>query len=528
MHLPLTPIRCFMRAVDLFPAKEAVVSGAYRFTYAEFGERCLRMAAAMRAAGVTNGDRVAFLTLNTNLLLEAYFAVPLAGAILLPLNVRLNAAELAALLDHARPRVFFYERDFSPIVGELQKDKRACEFISLDEGGSSERTISSMLEIDPLPMPDLTSMDENATAELFYTSGSTGRPKGVMLSHRTLYLHALSLASCLDNSDKQVVLHTIPLFHANGWGFPQFATMCGLKQVLVRRFDPPQVLRLIQEEQATFMILVPTMATALINCPTRSSFDLSSLRQIMIGGAASSPELIASLEEAFPSATPLAGYGLTETAPVIATARRKSTVAFSSEKERRRFASTAGWPFVGVEVRVVDPNGCDVPKDYSTVGEVVVRGDNVMDGYYEDPELTREAIVDGWLYTGDMAVWNEERCIHIVDRKKDIIISGGENIASIEIEHAILAHPAVAECAVVAAPNVKWGESPVAIVFLKDGATADASELLAFAAQRLAKFKLPQEIVFRKEPLPKNGAGKIVKYLLREQFWQGKETRVQG
>jgi fatty-acyl-CoA synthase len=487
------------------------------------------MAAGLVAAGVKAGDRVAFLSFNTNVLLEGYFATPLAGGVTLPLNVRLHPTELQALLRHALPRMLFYEQDFSPIINDLRSAAPDCEFISIEEGShNGDRSLSSVLEYDPLPLPDIFSIDENATAELFYTSGSTGRPKGVMLSHRTLYLHALSLASCVDHSDDYVVLHTVPLFHANGWGFPQFATMAGLKQVMVRRFDPPQVFRLIQDEAATLMILVPTMAAALLNCPDRSAFNLASLRQIIIGGAASSPELIEQLEGAFPSARAMAGYGLTETAPVVSTARAKSTVTFTSESQRRKFASTAGWPFHGVEVRVVDASGIDVPRDYKTVGEVIVRGDNVMDGYYRDPDLTRQAIVDNWFHTGDMAIWNEERCIHVVDRKKDIIIRGGENIASIEVEHAILANPEVAECAVVAAPDERWGEVPVAIVVLKNGASLTDKDVLAFAAKRLAKFELPQQIIFRSEPLPKNGAGKIVKYALREPFWVGKERRVQG
>ncbi len=529
MNVPLTPIRCFLRALDLYPNKIGVVSGNARYTYAQFGDRCRRMAAAIRAAGVVAGDRVAFLSFNTNVLLEGYFAAPLVGAIAIPLNVRLHATELQVLVGHAQPRMLFYEDEFSRLIDSLREAVPDCEYISIeDDTKHGDMSLATILEIDPLPLPDLLSIDENSIAELFYTSGSTGRPKGVMLSHRTLYLHALSLASCLDHSDRQVVLHTIPLFHANGWGFPQFGTMCGLKQVMVRRFEPTQVLRLVEEEGATIMIVVPTMATALLNCPDRSSLNLSDLQQIILGGAPSSPELIAQLEAAFPQSTVLAGYGLTETTPVISTARAKSTIAFSDEAERRRFASTAGWPFIGVEVRVVDAKGLDVPRDYTTVGEVIVRGDNVMDGYYREPELTQAAIVDGWFHTGDIAVWNEELCIHVVDRKKDIIISGGENIASVEVEHAILANSAVAECAVVSAPNTRWGEVPVAIVVLKDGASQTADELLAFAAKRLAKFKLPQQIIFQKDPLPKSGTGKIQKHTLREQFWRGKKKRVQG
>lgn len=234
--------------------------------------------------------------------------------------------------------------------------------------------------------------------------------------------------------------------------------MCGMRQVMVRRFAPASIFRLIQSEEATIMILVPTMANAVLACRDRGNFDLSSLRQVLIGGAASSPELIAGLEIAFSECSLLAGYGLTEASPVVGTAPPKCTFALNDEGQRLRYEASAGWPFLGVEVRVVDLAMHDVPKDMETVGEVVVRGDNVMDGYYREPGLTRNAITGGWLRTGDMAVWNEDRCIYIVDRKKDIIISGGENIASIEVENTILAYPAVAECAIVSAPHPRWGE----------------------------------------------------------------------
>jgi fatty-acyl-CoA synthase len=252
------------------------------------------------------------------------------------------------------------------------------------------------------------------------------------------------------------------------------------------------------------------------------------LSHILIGGAASSPELIAGLEAVFPGCSVLAGYGLTETSPVVGNARPKSTITFSSEAERLSHAASAGWPFLGVEARVVDAVMQDVPRDMKTVGEVVVRGDNVMDGYYREPGLTGDAIQGGWLRTGDMAVWDEERCLHIVDRRKDIIISGGENIASIEVEHAILAHPAVAECVVVAAPNERWGEVPVAVVVLKEGCAETEENLIAFAASRIARFKVPHAIKFETSPLPKSGTGKVMKRVIREAFWSGKDKRVQG
>jgi len=527
MHVSLTPLRCLFRAVDLYPSKVGVVSGDSRFTYAEFSKRCRRLAAGLVREGAQPGDRIGLLSFNSNVLLESYFAVPMIGCVVMPLNVRLHQSELEVILKHSQPRIVFYEQDFKPAIEYLRAAVPAIRFISIEDSGGGS-TLSELMDTDPLALPDLMTVDETSIAELFYTSGSTGQPKGVTLSHRALYLHALSLFSCLDHSDTQVVLHTIPLFHANGWGFPQFATMCGLKQVMVRRFDPSTVFRLIEEEGATVMILVPTMAAALLACDVRTKFNLSSLKQVIIGGAAATAELIAQLEGIFPATHVIAGYGSTETAPVVSTARPKSTILLDHDKDRQRFAASAGWPLVGVEVRVVDSDGRDVPQDGSTVGEIAVRGDNVMDGYYREPQLTADAIVDGWFHTGDMASWDQERCLKVADRKKDIIISGGENIASIEIEHAIQAHPDVLECAVVAAPDPRWGEIPVAIVVTRQDAAVTEEALLEWTGKHVARFKLPKRFILRTEPLPKGGTGKVLKYELREQFWAGKQKRVQG
>ncbi|MBV9085802.1 MAG: AMP-binding protein, partial [Acidobacteriaceae bacterium] len=278
---------------------------------------------------------------------------------------------------------------------------------------------------------------------------------------------------------------------------------------------------------ATYMSLVPTMAAALVNHPDIGRFDTSSLKLIVVGGAASSPELIARLEQVF-HCNAMAGYGLTETAPAITTSFKKSTVIYSNEQDRVFHASMAGWPLNGTEIRVADANMNDVPRNMESIGEVVVRGDTVMDGYFKDPEATAAVMQSGWFHTGDMAVWDEESYIHIVDRKKDIIISGGENISSIEVEKAISAHPAVLECAVIAVPDSKWGEVPGAIVVAKPGSSLSEGELLGFLQGRLAKFKLPHVLQFSQEPLPKTGTGKIFKRQLREPFWAGKDRRVQG
>ncbi|MCC7235478.1 MAG: long-chain-fatty-acid--CoA ligase [Bryobacterales bacterium] len=522
MFVPLTPLRFLHRAMDLFGSRTGVVSGGRSFTYAEFGGRAERLASALESLGVSPGDRVAYISFNNNALLEGYYGVIQAHAIVMPLNVRLSQMEMTNILNHAGAGVVFYENDFAPLVEAL---KPACgsvrHWISIDDeyeallaGAASRRA-------------DILAYDELAIAELFYTSGSTGTPKGVMLSHRTLYLHALDIVTGFRDLDSMVDLHTIPLFHANGWGRPQMSTMLGVKQVMVRRFEPALVLSLIAEHKATHMCLVPTMANALLNHPGVESCELSSLRQITIGGAASSPELVQRLEAVFPCQV-LSGYGLTETSPVITTSREKRELVYASDGERYRRQAMAGWTVPGVEIRVADSNLDDVPRDMTSVGEVIVRGDHVMDGYYKEPAQTASVMSGAWFHTGDMAVWDTEGFIHIVDRKKEIIISGGENISSIEIEKAIFAHPAVLECAVVAAPDEKWGEVPAAIVVRKPGAALEEAELLAFLGERLGRFKLPRVVRFSEEALPKTGTGKIRKNILREAFWSGKAKRVQG
>lgn len=521
MKIPLTPIRCLHRAIDLYGMKEGVVCGVNRFSYAAFGERCEKLASALARAGVRQNDRIGYLSLNTHRLLEGYFGVPQARAMFMPLNIRLIPAELGQILRHSEARILFHENDFIPYIDPLRKAWPGMRTINLDT------EYEDFLNTGTPERADILTYDEDSIAELFYTSGSTGTPKGVMLSHRTVYMHAMAVAGVFSNDDNAVELHTIPLFHANGWGRAQTSTMNGIKQVMVRRFDPASVCRLIQDEGATSMALVPAMAGALLMFNERSQYDLSSMKEIFIGGAASSPELIARMEKEFHCEV-LAGYGLTETSPVVSCSRAKGTVRYADDEDRYSHQARAGWPLPGSELRVVDADMRDVPRDMTSIGEIVIRGDNVMDGYFKDPEGTKAVMSGAWLHTGDMAVWDDETWILIVDRKKDIIISGGENVSSIAVENALAAHPDVAEVAVVSAPDPVWGEIPVAFVVAKPGAAVTGEDLSAFAAKRLAKFEIPKRYEFRTDPLPKGGTGKILKRELREPFWQGKERRVQG
>lgn len=522
MFVPLTPIRFLNRAVDLFGAKTGIVSGDRQFTYAQFGDRATRLASALRKAGLQNGDRVAYLSFNNHQLLEGYYGVVIAHGVVMPLNVRLSTVEFTNILNHSGARFLLYETEFAELVEKLRPECKTIEqFITLDDA------YESFLSTGVAERPDAFQFDEHSVAELFYTSGSTGTPKGVMLTHRTLYLHSLAVGGLYTEPETMVDLHTIPLFHANGWGHPQSSTMLGVKQVMVRRFEPASVLKLIEEHRATDMCLVPTMVNALLNSPELGKYDHSSLRNVMLGGAASTPELVARVQAAL-GCRCVAGYGLTETAPVITNGRLKSTVLDQPESEKLRRQAMAGWALPNVEIRVVDYDVNDVPRDGKSVGEVVVQSDHVMEGYFRDEAATAAVMTGGWFHTGDMAVWDEERYIHIVDRKKEIIISGGENISSLEVEKAIFAHPDVYECAVVAAPDEKWGEVPAAVVVLKPGSTLTAGALTAFLLESLGKFKMPRIIEFTEDPLPKTGTGKIRKMVLKEKFWEGKAKRVQG
>jgi fatty-acyl-CoA synthase len=529
MFVPLTPVRCLHRAVDVFPDKIGIISGDQQFTYAQFGERCERLGAGLRKNGIEPGDRVAFLSFNTHQLLEGYYGVVLARAIVMPLNVRLSPLELENILNHSGARMLLFESDFGPLVKHL---KTACpgieRFVALAEnGGSADLTYQELLDQGKPGRFDIACLDENSVAELFYTSGSTGAPKGVTLSHRTLYTHALAVANLYREPETIVDLHVIPLFHANGWGRPHASTLLGTRQIMVRRFDPVTVFRLAQEHRATDMAMVPTMANALLNCPDLGSYDFSSLRNIVLGGAACSPELIERMEKAF-GCDVYAGYGLTETAPLLTIACSKPGYSYASDADRHHRRSMAGWPVIGMQVRVVDADMNDVPRDMRTIGEIVTCGDHVMDGYFREPEATAAVMTGPWFHTGDMAVWDAESFLQIVDRQKEIIISGGENISSIEVERAIFAHPEVLECAVVSAPDDTWGEIPAAIIVRKPGSALTSDQLLEFLKARLGKFKLPRIIAFSEESLPKTGTGKIRKLVLREQFWQGKAKRVQG
>ena len=521
MNIPLTPVRFLRYAEQQFPGKTAVVCRDSRFTYAQLAERVCRLAGALRQAGVKPGDRVAFLSLNCHRLLEAYYGVLEAGAVLLPLNVRLAPNELAYILNDAGARVLFVQQEFLPSVDSFRQSVSSVESFFLLDGAPQLPWLSPQNYEDVLTAAtpyrtDVMDFDENSLAELFYTSGTSANPKGVMLTHRNVYLHALSVCVTFQTKADSVQLHTIPLFHANGWGTAHSVTLVGGRHIILQRFTCAEVFQLIEREHVDSLSLVPIMATALVNSPERQKYDLSTLEWISIGGAASSPTLVREVEEKL-GCTCFSGYGLTETAPVLSTARLKPGVKLEGEP-RYVAQATTGYAIPGVELRVVDFEDNDVAHDGKTMGEIVARSDGVMQGYWQQSAATADAMRGGWFHTGDMATINEDGQILIVDRKKDIIVSGGENISSLEVEKALLAHPAVYEAAVIPVPDQKWGEVPKGLVVLKPGLSLTEAELLESCRARIAHFKCPRSIEFL-EGLPKTATGKILKKGLRKKYW---------
>ncbi|MGH9085798.1 MAG: long-chain-fatty-acid--CoA ligase [Acidimicrobiales bacterium] len=496
MELPLTPLDLLERARRLFADRAGVVEGDRKWTYRDFAARCDRLAHALRRdLGVRPGEVVAWLCGNTHELLEAYYGVLLAGGVLLPLNIRLAPAELRTILDDSRAVVLFRHPD------QVDPGHPVRTVLLGDEH-------EALLAAQPAEPATPPAVDERAPAELFYTSGSTGLPKGALLSHRGLYLHAVHSALTMAMTGDDVVLHTIPLFHVNGWGTPHYVTGLGGRHVMLPRFEPGEVLRLVEAHRVTRLFLVPAMARLVLDHADLAHRDLSSVRQISVGGAPASTALLAELEAAF-GCECICGYGMTESGPTLTRSLPKPGVPSTPEQR-----ATTGLPIVGVDVRVLDAADEEVPWDGRSVGEICARSNHVMIGYLGAPDATAEVLRGGWLRTGDLAVVDADGYLTIVDRAKDLIVSGGENIASVEVEHALTAHPAVREAAVVGVPDDRWGEVPRAFVVLRTPGAASEAQLVAWVRERLAHYKAPKSVVILDE-LPKGGTGKIQKQQLR-------------
>jgi len=524
----LTPLLFLERAASVFRDKTAVIYGDRSYTYGELQRRANRLASALRRAGVQQGDRVAILSPNTPPMLEAHFGVPLAGAVLVTINTRLAPDEIAYILNHSGAKVLFVDTELSPAVARVKSNLESVELIvnladvpdgTLIDGPEYEAFLATGSD-EPMAVPVA---DEYETLSINYTSGTTGRPKGVMYHHRGAYLNALGSCVTLGLTSDSVYLWTVPMFHCNGWCFPWAVTAVGATHVCLRRVDPPLIWRLIDEQGITQLNGAPTVMIALANDPAADPSKLHRPLRVLIGGAPPSPTLISQLESLGIQITH--AYGLTETYAPHTVCEWQSEWNDREPDERARLQARQGVPYVTAErVRVVDEQMRDVPADGETMGEVVMRGNNVMKGYYEQPDATAEAFTGGWFHSGDLAVMHPDGYIELRDRKKDIIISGGENISTIEVERCIYQHPAVLEVAVIAIPDERWGEVPKAFVTLKEGETLSERKLIDFCRARIAHFKAPKSVEFG--DLPKTSTGKTQKYVLREREWQGQSKRI--
>jgi fatty-acyl-CoA synthase len=505
MRSPLTPLEFLARSAAVYPDRIAAVDGDRRFTYAEFNRRVHRLASALRRRGVAPGESVAVLAPNTIAALEAHFGVMLAGAVLVMLNTRLQPSELAWILNHSKARALIADPQFALVLETVLETAGDVAFAITD--------YEDLLAEGEYPFPALPVADEDGVIAINYTSGTTGFPKGVMFTHRGAYLNALGelIEHRLDAAS--VYLWTLPMFHCNGWCFTWAVTAAGGCHICLRQFDPERAVQLIDAEGVTHLCGAPVVVNGLAQYCAAHGVRFERGLRIAAAGAPPPPAVIRAAEETGAVVSHL--YGLTETyGPHTLCVWRPEWNELPLE-ERSQLKARQGVPYLvaGTDLRVVDLQMRDVPRDGSTMGEVLMRGNNVMLGYYDDPQATARAFEGGWFHSGDLAVMHPDGYIEIRDRAKDIVISGGENISSIEVEKVLAEHPAVLEAAVVAVSDPKWGEVPKAYVALKPGRQATAEELIDFCRTRLAHFKCPKHVEFG--PLPRTATGKVRKNELR-------------
>src|SRR3989441_908561 len=523
MEIPLTPLEFARRTRKLYPGREAVVDGELRLTYEQFFTRCDRWSAALQALGVKQGDRVAYIAPNTHAQLESFYAVPQIGAILVPVNYRLTADDFIYLIDHSGAKIVCAHSDYLNAIDGIRSQLPTVEaFVALEdceqdsqEGRQGWLDYEKLLTEAPADF-DRPDIRETDLLTINYTSGTTSRPKGVMITHRNAYLNVVGTLIHHPMSLADRYLWTLPMFHANGWTFVWTVTAAGATHVCLRKCEPRAVFESMATEQVTTLCAAPTVLIALANAPENLRRLAPKGIHVITAGAPPAGSTIQRLEEDL-GWTITHVYGLTETAPFITVCESRAEHAALPISERAAIKARQGVELItSGELRVVDTQGNDVPHDGVTQGEIIARGNVVMAGYYNDPKATEKALRGGWFHTGDAAVVHPDGYIEIRDRLKDVIISGGENISSVEVEGVLLRHPAVQEVAIVGFPHERWGEAPHAFVPLKQNARADERELCEFARANLAHFKAPHSVTFVKE-LPKTATGKIQKYILRAQ-----------
>lgn len=526
----MSPLSFIERSADVFrDNKDAIIYGDQRTSYAVFGARVNRLASALIEAGLQKGGRVAVLLPNIPAMLEAHFGIPLAGGVIVPINYRLAPAEIAYILNHSGAHFLIADTEFAELVRPVIHDLETVEhIINVDDEPGHE----------PLPGPDYEDFintgepdrlpwsieDEMENIAINYTSGTTGKPKGVVFSHRGAYLNSLGEGLTTSLTPDSVYLWTLPMFHCNGWCFTWGGTAIGATHVCQRKFDPADAWAIVEEHKVTHFNGAPVVLIGMVNDPSRPN-HLDRPLTVTTAGAPPSPTLIEHMSEL--GAKIIHVYGLTETYGPFTVCEYQPDWKDLPAAEQGKLLARQGVSFVmGDGLRVVDEHMHDVPDDGEALGEVVMQGNMVMKGYYDDPEATATAFRGGWFHSGDVAVRHPDGYIELRDRSKDVIITGGENVSSIEVEQCIYRHTSVLECAVVGAPHEKWGETPVAFVTTKEGHHLSQQELIDFCREHMAHFKCPSAVEF--VALPKTSTGKIQKFKLREQVWAGHDKMIQG
>ncbi len=514
MEVPLTPLEFARRSRTLYPDREAVVDGDLRLTYAQFFERCDRWSSALRRLGVAAGDRVAYIAPNTHAELESFYAVPQLGAVLVPINYRLSADEFAYIITHSGATVVCAHPTYLDAVDRVRDQLSGVRhFVALEAARDRWLDYETLLGEAP-PAFSGPSIEETDLLTINYTSGTTSRPKGVMITHRNAYMNVVGTLLHLPMGMADRYLWTLPMFHANGWTFTWTVTAVGGAHICLRKVDPVAIFDAIARERVTVLCAAPTVLIGLANTPAEIRAGARAGVRVVTAGAPPAAATIERIEGEL-GWTVTHVYGLTETAPFITVCEPRPEHDGLTVTERAVIKARQGVELItSGELRVVDDEGRDVPRDGATAGEIVVRGNVVMKGYYNDPAATAQAMRGGYFHSGDAAVVHPDGYVEIRDRLKDVIISGGENISSVEVEGVLLRHPAVQEAAVVGLPDEKWGEAPHAFVVLKPDGVVSAEELRTFTRERLAHFKTPHTFTFVTE-LPKTATGKIQKFVLR-------------
>ncbi|WP_406686313.1 long-chain-fatty-acid--CoA ligase [Rossellomorea vietnamensis] len=525
MHVPLVLTDFLDRAVELYGDKVAIIDDEKRLTYKQLGDRVNQLARGLKEFGIEKGDKVAYLAPNTTEMLEGFYGVYSVGGVMTPLNTRLKPADYQFILTHSESKALFVDEELyplvQPILSEVPHLKHVVIHGNTRDGHRGYDEWRGSFSREPFSRAEL---EETDIASLLYTSGTTGDPKGVLLTHRSNYLHALSSMHHLRVTDQDTLLHVLPMFHVNGWGSPFYYTANGATQVMLRKVDPEVILDKVEKHDVTVMHMAPTVLNMLLESyPDRDRSTGKNVR-VVIAGSAPPPAFVRKVEENLKWEF-IQVYGMTEISPLITTSILRSSEQDRPKEETYRLKAKAGYSMIGSKVKVVNELGEEVPHDGKAIGEIVTRTNTVMEGYYKNPEATNQVIREGWLHTGDMATVDEDGYIEIVDRMKDVIISGGENISSIEVEGALYEHDGVLEAAVVAIPHERWGEVPHAVVVLREGHTVTEQDLINFTREKLAHFKAPKSITFAKE-LPKTASGKIQKVVIRKEFWKDHDRMV--